>query len=184
MYNIETSHPNSSANTKEHHFLHVAYGPLRDHEIMERIVGGPVKLLGHVAISDVVLVEQKLSHLPEEAQIVLNEQGVNPELFSSTSLSREGVKENDGVGGTLYALTHEQAKRLDDYELVDKKWFERQDVQVINPEGEALTASTHVLPSNALHGDVVEEIISISPAERESHLANIDSYHNRNNINL
>jgi len=158
--------------------LHVAYGPLRDPEVMERIVGAPLTELGHVAITGVGLAEQRLEHLPDEAQAVLREQGVNPNTFSSTGLTREAVDPNGGIGGTLFALTPDQTEKLDEYELTRTGWFNRENVSVTTPQGHELTVSTHVLPEASQTVGLVPEISYLGADQKATTLKNIDQYNN------
>ena len=176
MNNQESAPQQSDHQVDSANVLHVAYGPLRDPEIMERIVGAPLEEMGHVAITGVGLVEQALEHLPTPAQDVLINQGVDPNSFRSTGLTTEVVDENGGIGGTLYNLTPEQAQRLDEYELTESGWFQRQDVQVTTPQGENITASTHVLPESSQSSGQVVETGRLNHEQRATVLKQIDQY--------
>lgn len=170
-----TTSPAAQQSTSEA-TLHVAYGPLRDPEVMERIVGPPLKKIGDVAILGVGLAEQNLEHLPAAAQSVLIEQGVNPESFVSTGLTKETTDPNGGIGGTLFSLTPEQAQKIDDYELTDTGWFTREDVTVATPQGDEMVVSTHVLPEASQTVGLVPEISNLETDQKTATLKNIDQY--------
>jgi hypothetical protein len=160
---------------------HVAYGPVRSQEVMERIVGGNVKKLGHVAIDDVILVEQRLSDVSDEGEPSPRDilaGVVDKDTFSSLGAVPEDEDPERGVGGTLFALTPEQKAKLDAYELVPEGWFERKEVEVIHPDGTKGRAETHVLSGDFQSSRRVPdgEQRPLSGKDKDSLLRSIDKY--------
>ncbi len=179
MNNPENFQPTSSVEAE--YLPHVAYGPVRSQEVMERIVGSEVRMLGHVGIKDTVLVEQSLGDVTDvgdpSPQAVL-EGVVNPDSFRSLGAVSNQDSQESGIGGTLFALTPEQKARLDAYELVPEGWFERTQVDVVHPNGEVQRAETHVLSGEYQASRKVkdEEQHPLTGEEKAKLLRSIDRY--------
>lgn len=179
MNSLESQPPISS--TQEESLPHVAYGPVRSKEVMERIVGGKVRELGHVAVDDVILVEQRLGDVTDEGEPSPREilSGVvDKDTFTSLGATAEYEDPERGVGGTLFALTPDQKARLDAYELVPEGWFERKEVEVIHPDGTKGRAETHVLSGDFQSSRRVpdEEQKPLTGQDKDALLRSIDRY--------